>query len=96
MRILAGAAIALYALAITQSDGYQIGGHRVPTFQTPSLSAAEFSGLHSAVKPSALDHGERWTEIPWMTELHAAREKAAKESKPLFMWIMDGHPLGCT
>ena len=38
---------------------------------------------------------EKWTEIPWGTDITAARSKAAREGKPLFLWIMDGHPLGC-
>jgi hypothetical protein len=37
-----------------------------------------------------------WLSIPWETDLAAARRKAAAESKPIFLWEMDGHPLGCT
>ena len=57
-----------------------------------SLPPAEFDRLHAAVLP----RGERWAEIPWETDLEAARRRAAREGKPILMWIMDGHPLGCT
>lgn len=39
---------------------------------------------------------EKWLRIPWRRDLLAAREEAEKVGKPLFLWIMDGDPLGCT
>lgn len=38
----------------------------------------------------------RWREIPWIADLSEARRKAAREGKPILLWEMDGHPLGCT
>ena len=69
-------------------------GTSVPNFATGSLSREQFAKLHSAVAPSG--DTERWMEIPWQTNLSDARRKAQEEGKPLLMWIMDGHPLGCT
>jgi hypothetical protein len=39
---------------------------------------------------------ERWLQIPWRTDFAAARVEADREGKPLFLWLMDGNPLGCT
>jgi hypothetical protein len=39
---------------------------------------------------------EKWLTIPWRTSLMAARAEAQKLGKPMFLWIMNGHPLGCT
>jgi|688.fasta_scaffold1086577_1 hypothetical protein len=39
---------------------------------------------------------EVWTQIPWQTNLTAARLDAQNQHKPLFLWVMNGHPLGCT
>ena len=39
---------------------------------------------------------ERWLQIPWRTDVLQARLEAEREGKPLFFWVMDGHPLGCT
>ena len=50
--------------------------------------------LHSLVKPQAAE--EAWSKIPWMTSLWEARRKAAAVGKPILLWEMDGHPLGCT
>lgn len=39
---------------------------------------------------------EKWLSIPWRTNLTQARIDAQKADKPMFMWIMNGHPMGCT
>lgn len=38
----------------------------------------------------------RWLSIPWESSLWRARERAAAEGKPIFLWEMDGNPAGCT
>lgn len=39
---------------------------------------------------------EKWLSIPWRTDIPSARHDAQKQGKPIFMWIMNGHPMGCT
>lgn len=39
---------------------------------------------------------EMWLRVRWRRDLLAAREEAERVSKPLFLWVMDGDPLGCT
>jgi len=39
---------------------------------------------------------ERWLQVPWRSDFAAARAEANREGKPLFLWMMDGNPLGCT
>ena len=52
------------------------------------LSAVEFDKLHKLIKPQA---GEsRWMEIDWYPNIWEARQKAAKEGKPLFIWAGSG------
>jgi len=70
----------------------RLAGQPVPGFAVKKLPEEQFRKLHAAVAP----RGERWTEIPWETDLQAARQRARRERKPLLMWVMDGHPLGCT
>jgi len=70
------------------------GGPVAPSFADATLPAERFEALHAALVPR--DDEEAWTTIPWETDLLAARARAAREGKPLLMWIMDGHPLGCT
>jgi hypothetical protein len=58
------------------------------------VSPGQFQQLHSLIKPKSLE--EKWTRIPWLTSLWEARTRAAAEGKPILLWEMDGHPLGCT
>ncbi len=39
---------------------------------------------------------QKWLGIPWRLDLNQARADAAREGKPLLLWIMNGHPMGCT
>jgi hypothetical protein len=37
-----------------------------------------------------------WKSNPLADRLLKAQQIAVEQSKPLFIWAMDGHPLGCT
>jgi hypothetical protein len=58
-----------------------------------NLNAQEFAALHASIVPR---DEEAWQTIPWQIDLLAARALAASAKKPLFIWSMNGHPLGCT
>ncbi len=36
-----------------------------------------------------------WASIPWRTDLWETRRLAREANKPIFMWAMNGNPLGC-
>jgi hypothetical protein len=56
------------------------------------LTLPEFEKLHKDLQPPK---GEAWLSIPWKTSLLEARDAAAEQKKPILIWSMDGHPLGC-
>jgi hypothetical protein len=58
------------------------------------ISPEQVDDLRALIKPS--DKEDRWSRISWLTSLWQARQRAAKEGKPILLWEMDGHPLGCT
>jgi hypothetical protein len=58
------------------------------------LTADQFRQLQALIKPSPGE--DKWAEIPWGINLWEARKQGAKEGKPILLWEMDGHPLGCT
>jgi hypothetical protein len=60
--------------------------------QTGELTAEEFKKLHDQLKPPAQ---EVWRAIPWKSSLVEAQNQASQEKKLLFIWSMDGNPLGC-
>ncbi len=57
------------------------------------LNEESFEQLHRELQPP---ENEIWRSIPWQVSLLDAQALAAREQKPLFIWAMDGHPLGCT
>jgi hypothetical protein len=80
------AVVAVSALGYaTRLNGKPVAG--------PSLTEAEFATLMKTVPP--VPGEDPFATIPWQTSLWAARMKAAKEGKPILLWEMDGHPLGC-
>jgi hypothetical protein len=57
-----------------------------------AISPSDFERLHKEIRPRP---GESvWAEIPWLYDLHKARQKAAAEGKPLCIWRMAGDPTG--
>ncbi len=46
----------------------------------------------AALMPSPAE--DRWRKIAWRSDLLAARIEARELGKPIFLWAMDGHPLG--
>lgn len=39
---------------------------------------------------------DRFFEIDWRMDLVKARQEANEVGKPMFMWMMNGHPFGAT
>lgn len=61
-----------------------------------TVAAAPPAGLEEKVRsvlPTAAE--DRWLQIPWRADLAAARAEAQRAGKPLYLWVMDGNPLGC-
>ena len=58
------------------------------------IAPEQFADLHLLIKPAVRE--DRWNRIPWQTSLWEARKLGAAKGKPIFLWEMDGHPLGCT
>jgi hypothetical protein len=66
-----------------------------PGDELPPIPADDFARLHAAIRPQP---GEsRWREIPWLTSVREARERSAREDKPIVIFTAaDGSPLGRT
>ena len=81
----------LLLLAGFGGDGHSPVG---PAESTGSaLTGVNFAELHAMIKPQTGE--DAWAEIPWQINLWEARKRAAADGKPIFLWEMDGHPLGC-
>ena len=65
-----------------------LGGIALAQPARVELTADTFPQLQKQIKPQP---GEsRWMEVPWFLDLHEARQKAAAEGKPLFIYSAGG------
>ena len=59
-----------------------------------AILSSELDDRIAAIAPKASE--VRWMEIPWRMDLNQARHDAESTNRPIFMFIMNGHPFGCT
>jgi hypothetical protein len=64
-----------------------------PSAAAPPLAPADAAKVRALVRPT--EGEDPFEAIPWETSLWDARKKAAAAGKPILLWEMDGHPLGC-
>ncbi len=57
------------------------------------LTYEKFEELLTQLPPT---NDKLWRTIPWRIALLDAQRTAVEEKKPIFIWAMAGHPLGCT
>jgi hypothetical protein len=57
------------------------------------ITPDQLARLRAEIPPAPSE--QKWTQIPWQTSLWTARQQAAAQGKPILLWEMDGHPLGC-
>ena len=58
------------------------------------LTFERFEAIQTLIQPRQEENA--YLGVPWETSLWEARKRAAREGKPILLWEMDGHPLGCT
>lgn len=96
---LGRAALALLALAFLAGCG---GEATTPTQPSGASQASAGNGLDLAQLASyrALvlpkDTERAWEQIEWQISYEHGLRASSAEQKPLLLWVMNGHPLGCT
>ena len=81
--------MSLLALFLTAPAGHPVRTQAETRAGTTDTLAARIA----TVLPTPQE--ERWLEVPWRMDLDQARAEAQRCGKPLFLWINEGHPLGC-
>ncbi len=56
-------------------------------------SEAAFRKLHDSLFPAANE--EKWRQTPWVPSIATGRRMAQERKRLLFLWAMNGDPLGC-
>ena len=62
--------------------------------EAESLSVRNFAKVQRYLTPKAEELV--WERVPWRPALWAAVTEAQKRDRPILLWTMNGHPLGCT
>ena len=60
----------------------------------PALTEARAAALRAEILPSAAERA--WEEIDWIPTYAGGLQEGARQGKPVMLWVMNGHPLGCT
>ncbi|MFK7766336.1 MAG: hypothetical protein AB8B55_03880 [Mariniblastus sp.] len=55
------------------------------------MTDAQFKTVHDYI----VGEDPKWDTIQWHSDLWNAQIEAAKKKKPIFIWAMNGDPLGC-
>lgn len=62
--------------------------------QSSQLNKANFTQWRDLIRTT--DSELAWQQLPWTPSFHDGLAQAAKLNKPLLLWVMNGHPMGCT
>lgn len=60
----------------------------------PSLDEKSYKHWLEIILPSSEE--SRWKRLGWRSELWASVQEAKALQRPILLWAMNGHPLGCT
>jgi hypothetical protein len=89
---IAVAVTALLATAAAHAEEDAVPA--APKTSEPALRAETFEAIRDAVLPSEAE--EAWRAIGWRATFWDAVVEAHEAKKPVLLWAMNGHPLGCT
>lgn len=65
-----------------------------PVLADVQLTKENYDLWRTHIVPAAQE--QAWAKIPWLTTFKDGIVKAEEAEKPLLLWTMNGHPLGCT
>lgn len=60
----------------------------------PALNERTYEDLKSYLFPATSE--TKFEDITWYSSLWAGIVKGQDQDKPILLWCMNGHPLGCT
>ena len=89
MKLVFGKIAAVLVLA----TGIGLGAAKNQPLQTPQWSA-EYAKFRKLIVPNPSEQSYR--TIPWRASVLHGVVDAQKNDKPVMIYLMNGHPLGCT
>lgn len=85
-----GGVLVLAAVVVGCGDKPERNG--TPDFS--GLTMESFEEYKAKIGPQDFD--KAWQQIDWITSYRTGLEAASLAQKPILLWVMNGHPLGCT
>ena len=71
---------------------FYVGPLSAQSTHAPEDEAA-FRKLFDSIFPDTNE--EKWRQTPWVPSIATGRQMAQERQRPLFLWAMNGDPLGC-
>lgn len=68
-------------------------GNLTAAIKSKSINDQQFDQLTKFIQPSASE--DKWRETPWIPSIRDGRKMSVAMNKPIFLWAMNGDPLGC-
>jgi hypothetical protein len=87
--VLLGSALAQHNFAMEPNDTKEA----LSAIKSKGLSTQQFKRLVQFIKPSTRE--DKWRETPWIPSIQDGRKMSVAKNKPIFLWAMNGDPLGC-
>lgn len=94
LRLLLASSLAIVTAGVFTGNASAAENRDVSPKKVKPVTVAEFQRLHRELLKMS---SEKVWSIPWKLSVRKARELAAKEMKPVFLWISSNggtHPLG--
>jgi hypothetical protein len=88
-RLLLGAALLPFLFPL-QGCGARTGSAGIPA----TVDQAAIAAYRAKVLPAADER--RWEEMDWIATYADGLRASSDRQKPLLLYVMNGHPLGCT
>ena len=83
------------AVALQQGAPVQpLKGAPSATVDRPALRLTDLEDWRAHLLPSAADL--RFAQVAWAPTFMDGVQQASELQRPLLLWLMNGHPLGCT
>lgn len=83
---------AAVALLLTSACGFE--DSTLTPVGPAGLTLESYASYRANIGPQESD--EAWQRVDWVPSYRQGLETAAKEQMPILLWVMNGHPLGCT
>ena len=90
-RMLMGVLMALLTMGCGSEDSAPVASE---ADGAAGLTIQSYAGYRADFGPQESDAA--WQRIDWLPSYREGLETAAKAQKPILLWVMNGHPLGCT